>query len=173
MLTASSALPVFFPVLQIDNQWIADGGTADNLPIKALLDKGCTRIFVIHLDHDGRDHIDGKAFDVLTKEGLLEKLKWQERLERLDHYYPRMDDLIASHAADLITQLVGGDRVLKPDYKPELSADVINVLPSLPLGNLLTGTLNFTSRKARWLIELGECDMNAALADIGCVNYDI
>lgn len=173
MLTASSALPVLFPVLQIGDWWIADGGTADNLPIKALLDKGCTRIFVIHLDHRGRDHIDGKAFDVLTKEGLLEKLKWQERLERLDYYYPRIDNLITSLAADLIAQLVGGDPVLKPDYKPELSAQVIHVVPSLPLGNLLTGTLNFTSRKARWLIKLGECDMNAALASIGCLISDI
>lgn len=173
MLTASSALPLFFPVLQIDNLWITDGGTADNLPIKALLDMGCTRIFVIHLDHDGKDHIDGKAFDVLTKEGLLEKLKWQKRLERLDYYYPRIDNLIASHAADLITQLVGGDPVLKPDYKPELSAEVIHILPSLPLGNLLTGTLNFTSRKARWLIKLGECDMDAALANIGCLNSNM
>lgn len=172
MLINSSALPVLFPVVQIRDRWMADGGTADNLPIKALLDKGCTRIFVIHLDHRGRDCIDGKAFNVLTKEGLLEKLKWQERLERLAYYYPKINHLIKTHADNLITFMVKGDPVLEPDYKPELSAEVIHVLPSLPLGNLLTGTLNFTSRKARWLINLGERDMNAALADIGYSNSD-
>jgi patatin-like phospholipase len=79
-LDISVALPILFQAYRIRDWLHFDGALADRLPIRPLLDYGCQRIFVIHLDATGRDILDGRSFDVLTREGLVAKLKWQERL---------------------------------------------------------------------------------------------
>jgi hypothetical protein len=162
-LALSSTLPLFFPVRRMGDSWIADGGLADNIPIRPLLDCGCTRIFVIHLDATGKDEVDGKSFDVLTREGLLEKLKWQKRLDRLVYYYPRVQPCVQRNGWGGLQEAMSRDPMLNLDQPMRLTAEVIHVVPSRPLGSFVTGTLNFTARKARWLMELGEQDMQCIL----------
>jgi hypothetical protein len=44
-----------------------------------------------------------------------------------------------------------------------ITSEIIHVVPSQDLGTFLTGTMNFTGRKARWLMELGDRDMTRVL----------
>jgi predicted acylesterase/phospholipase RssA len=165
-LMFSSTLPIVFPVLRLDDGWIADGGLADNLPIRPLLKHGCTRIFVVHLNPTGKDTVDNKTFDVLTKDGLLEKLKWQERLEHLEDYFSRVQSATEMNGWSGLDYAMSGDPILDPNRKLTLTAEIIHIVPSRSLGSFVTGTLNFTGKKARWLMELGERDMDAALDEL-------
>jgi hypothetical protein len=45
--------------------------------------------------------------------------------------------------------------------------EIIHLFPSEHLGNFATGTLNFTGKKASWLISLGEADMKHLLDEMG------
>ncbi|GEM_PF-623660 len=52
LLLASSALPFAFPSRQVNGKYYIDGGLADNVPVRALKNRGCQNIIVIHL-HNG------------------------------------------------------------------------------------------------------------------------
>ena len=47
-LRASSAIPILFPEVKVDNEFYVDGGIADNTPTLPLIADGCTHIFVLH-----------------------------------------------------------------------------------------------------------------------------
>jgi len=64
---------------------------------------------------------------------------------------------------DVRRQEVAAD--LRSDYSRE-NVSVVHIVPSEPLGNFLTGTMNFNKRKARRLIELGERDAQKALSGV-------
>lgn len=48
LLLASAALPLAFPSREINGKTYVDGGLADNVPLKALVKRGCTHAIVIH-----------------------------------------------------------------------------------------------------------------------------
>ena len=55
ILLASSAIPVAFPMEEIDGNQYLDGGiplVGDNQPIQPLYDQGCETIFVVHLSRE-------------------------------------------------------------------------------------------------------------------------
>ncbi len=92
---------------------------------------------------------------------------WQERMERLATEYP--DPVPGASERDFNTfeYLEDFPDLEVLEQQIPLTAEIIHVVPSQPLGSFLTGTLNFTGRKARWLIELGDADMSAVLAQLG------
>ena len=47
VLQASCALPLMFPIIQVDGQPCLDGGVADAIPWKRALDMGCDRVLVV------------------------------------------------------------------------------------------------------------------------------
>ena len=47
VLQASCALPLMFPVIQVDGQPCLDGGVADAIPWRRALDMGCDRVLVV------------------------------------------------------------------------------------------------------------------------------
>ncbi len=51
LLLASAALPLAFPSRNINEQTYVDGFLGDNIPLKALVNEGCTHAIVIHLDN--------------------------------------------------------------------------------------------------------------------------
>ncbi|HEY8288127.1 MAG TPA: patatin-like phospholipase family protein [Acetobacteraceae bacterium] len=158
LLGLSAALPILFTPVRIKTTWHFDGALADRLPIRPLLDHGCGLIFVIHLDATGQDMLDGRHFNVLTRDGLVAKLEWQARLRRLARdFTPAHDAAVQQHGLDALAET-------RPtqDAAP-LASEIIHVVPSRDLGSFLTGTMNFTGRKARWLIDLGERDMTEVL----------
>lgn len=51
VLLASAAIPLAFPKREVDGQSYVDGGLADNAPLGALVERGCTHAIVIHLSN--------------------------------------------------------------------------------------------------------------------------
>lgn len=51
LLLASAAIPLAFPCRNIDGQSYVDGGLKDNIPVKALAQRGCKNVIVIHLGY--------------------------------------------------------------------------------------------------------------------------
>lgn len=49
LLLASAAIPLAFPRREINKTSYVDGGLANNVPIEALVARGCTHVIVIHL----------------------------------------------------------------------------------------------------------------------------
>jgi len=49
LLLASAAIPLAFPSREINGQFYVDGGLADNVPVRALVARGCKYVIVIHL----------------------------------------------------------------------------------------------------------------------------
>lgn len=50
VLTASSALPVIYTPVEIDEQYYVDGGINDNLPIEPIYRRGCKKIIAVSCD---------------------------------------------------------------------------------------------------------------------------
>ncbi|MBO3461501.1 patatin-like phospholipase family protein [Aetokthonos hydrillicola Thurmond2011] len=51
LLLASAAIPLAFPTRKINGRTYVDGGLADNVPLGALIARGCTKTIVIHLEN--------------------------------------------------------------------------------------------------------------------------
>lgn len=51
LLLASAAIPLAFPKRTVKDQHYVDGGLADNVPLTALAQQGCTHAIVIHLQN--------------------------------------------------------------------------------------------------------------------------
>ncbi|NET82941.1 MAG: patatin-like phospholipase family protein [Moorea sp. SIO1F2] len=51
LLLASAAIPLAFPQREVNGQFYVDGALGDNIPLGALVDRGCTFAIVIHLDN--------------------------------------------------------------------------------------------------------------------------
>lgn len=47
VLQASCAMPLLFPIYEIDGQPYLDGGAADSIPWQRAMDKGCDRVLVV------------------------------------------------------------------------------------------------------------------------------
>ncbi|RCJ14712.1 hypothetical protein A6S26_11160 [Nostoc sp. ATCC 43529] len=50
-LLASAAIPLAFPCQNINGQSYVDGGLKDNIPVGALVQRGCKKVIVIHLGY--------------------------------------------------------------------------------------------------------------------------
>jgi hypothetical protein len=161
----SAAIPFgVFPLRRIGRSGYVDGGVADNVPIQPLVSAGCTCIVVVHLDPNGEcdgwrltDPDDlwarlGHLRELCRLATLTEKTPIEE-LDREARLRKASPDVLEAELAEL-----------RSDYsRPKVS--VVHIVPSEPLGNFLTGTMNFNKRKARRLIELGERDARKALSD--------
>jgi NTE family protein len=51
LLLASAAIPLAFPKREVNGCLYVDGGLADNAPLGALVERGCTHAIVIHLSN--------------------------------------------------------------------------------------------------------------------------
>jgi predicted acylesterase/phospholipase RssA len=161
----SAAIPFgVFPLRRIGRSGYVDGGVADNVPIQPLIDAGCTRIVVIHLSPRG--DCDGWRLtnpdDLWARLGQLRELRRLAVLggDRTPEDLAHEARLRESLSPDLQRQARSAD--VRLDYG---RADVtfVHIVPSQSLGNFLTGTMNFSARKARRLIELGEHDARLLL----------
>lgn len=161
----SAAIPFgVFPLRRIGRSGYVDGGVADNVPIQPLIDAGCTRIIVIHLNPDA--DCDGWRLtnpeDLWARQGELRELR-------------RLATLSRERTLEDLTQEAELREGLPPELQREArSADVrldygradvsfVHVVPSRSLGNFLTGTMNFSASNARRLIDLGEHDARQLL----------
>ena len=124
---ASSALPLFFPAVQIDDEYFGDGGVRLSAPLSPAIHLGAEKILAISSRYNPtteearRPHVDGypppaQVLGVLLNSVFLDLLDQDAlRLERLNH---------------LLRQLPAGDR---GDLRP---IDLLVLRPSVDLGRL-------------------------------------
>ena len=141
LVLQSAAIPFgVFPLRRIGRSGYVDGGVADNVPIQPLIDAGCTRIIVVHLNPHG--DCDGWRLtnpdDLWARLGELRELRRLAALGR-DRTF---EDL--AHEARLRERL-------SPDLKRQArSADArldygradvtfVHIVPSQSLGTFLPG----------------------------------
>jgi NTE family protein len=56
-IMAAAAIPGVFPPVEIDEQWLIDGGVVNNTPISHALELGAERIYVLPTRHPGSQHL--------------------------------------------------------------------------------------------------------------------
>ena len=165
LVLQSAAIPFgVFPLRRIGDSDYVDGGIADNVPIQPLIDAGCTRIIVIHLNRHG--DCDGWRLtnpdDLWARQGALRELRRLAALGRDRTFEELVDEVRLREAWSPDQQKQDRSAHVRLDYG---RADVtfVHIVPSESLGNFLTGTMNFSAAKARRLIELGERDAQLLL----------
>uniref|UniRef100_B8HLV4 Patatin n=1 Tax=Cyanothece sp. (strain PCC 7425 / ATCC 29141) TaxID=395961 RepID=B8HLV4_CYAP4 len=74
MLLASAAIPLAFPKREVNGQHYVDGALADNVPLGALAERGCTHAIVIHLENgaawDRNDFPDQTILEIRPEEQI-------------------------------------------------------------------------------------------------------
>jgi NTE family protein len=138
-LLASSAIPILFPMVQIDGRAYWDGGVAANTPIGPAIEAGANAIYVILLSPVGAVPLEPprnlwEAFTRYSELRLLGNLK---------------EDIKQAQA---VNRLI--DRGLADPRWRRVEFHIIS--PAESLG--LTSTLNFNARNAKRFIEWGHSD---------------
>jgi NTE family protein len=165
LVLQSAAIPFgVFPLRRIGRSGYVDGGVADNVPIQPLIDAGCTTILVIHLNPNG----DCNGWRLTNAEDLRAHLGQLRELQRLAALRRQHTVADLTHQARLRTASPElrelEDRLhVMLDYT-HTNPTFVHIVPSVWLGNFLTGTMNFRAKKARRLITLGEDDAWTVLA---------
>ena len=157
-LIQTAALPEVFPLRPAVGQDCVDGGIADNIPIfPALLHKP-DMLIVLYLDHAFTQDQDLWTSEAARTWWMTEK--FYQTLQNRQKAEATRRDYILKHGR--IT--AGAKRPTLAPVGPYFSAaQFLPVTPSIPLGGLLCGTMNFSARKARRLIALGFCDTLLAI----------
>jgi len=166
MFSLTSALPYIFSSVRVGKGWAFDGGLADNVPIDPLVTRcRCHRIFVLHLN-------DGKSSRLLGSESLSARLVRLDHLRRLEKVVfngsAKPDGVASERIEEQVKALWASWYVTDAQIIDDIKhCEIIHLFPSEHLGNFVTGTLNFTGKKASWLIALGEADMKHLLDKVG------
>ncbi len=152
-LLQTAALPEIFPRKPIRGQYAVDGGITDNVPIYPVAAHKPDRIFVVYLNHrltrNNWLYTDeaARTWWMAEHKALSELVTRQQANAVRQHY-------IAKHGP------VGHEKPRLIPLEPRLISreQFLPIVPNVSLGNLLTGTLNFTTKKARRLLMLGYRD---------------
>jgi predicted acylesterase/phospholipase RssA len=174
LLLQSAALPVLLPAGPSGLGFVStDGGAIDNAPIAPLLDvDDAERILVVHLGHKMSRIIAARR-----------RLRAKYRFYKLDSMDPKeLHRRWLGWAADEAhpSPWRGEARIRVGDMPPgpprpslvpeaditEPFASIHHLQPKRSIGNLFTGTLNFSGWKIEQLIELGESDTRKLLEAI-------
>ena len=142
----SAALPEIFPRQRLADQPAVDGGLADNVPILPLLQQTTVEnIVVIYLGPRP------------SWRSEIRRIKGLARLLALQITDQRAREVIAA------TERLGTEWMPTLRSAPPLKRRLLRISPSVYLGGLVFGTMNFTRRKANKLIRLGYWDALCAL----------
>jgi predicted acylesterase/phospholipase RssA len=133
-LLQSAALPEVFPARQVNGEWCIDGGLVDNCPILSAILFGAlprdrNTLIAVYLD---------------AKYDRVSNLVEMEKSRAMGIFYSQK----LPYEADFIEMVKQQIRECR----------LITIIPSAPLGNLITGTMNFSVKKAKELIEMGYRD---------------
>ncbi len=143
----SAGLPEVFPRKVIDGHALVDGGVIDNTPLLPTLARPAAEseaTVVIFLEGGGHA---GQRLEVMRK-----------RLDEVYHRLTRGRLAVGAGLEESRPEVGAGDGA------PEgVRVAVVGISPSLHPGNLLNGTLNFSSGKSRALMWLGYRDTLLAL----------
>lgn len=166
VLLQSAGIPGLFPVRSILGHEAIDGGWCDNVPAAPLLfdlKEKLDLLVVIYLSEAERRprfnrglSLNPTPYTIDVGTGLLDL---RSEAEQKWHIHE-------------LAQVPGREHEFPFDlmYTKERAGGqlphIVSVVPSKELGNFLTGTLNFSKRKARKLIRMGEDDMRSVIAEL-------
>lgn len=87
-VTASCALPVFYPPVELDGRLLVDGGVLDNLPIQLAAERGADRIIAVDVGAGGEK--DAQAIAnlgmVAIHHRVTEMMGYPRKMERLRNW---------------------------------------------------------------------------------------
>ncbi len=149
----SAGLPEVFPRRVVSGAPVVDGGLADNTPIKPVLEADA--FVVIYLNA----HLDAPRL-IKSERIRIDKI--------LNTPKPVPADVAFLHAAVLATarqKQQAGDPANTLETAFGVARPFLAIIPSRKLGGLITGTMNFSARKARRLMWLGYWDTLNALKE--------
>ena len=184
-VAASSALPFFFPAVEVDGAWYGDGGIRLTAPLAPAVHLGARRIIAVSTRYAGSreeadraaisgypppaqvagvlynaiflDHLDGDAFQMQQINRLISELP-EGRRDGLRH----IDLLLFRPSVDLGR--------LANDYEPELPRAFRFLTRGLGTketrSNDMLSLVMFQSDYIKRLVELGEADATARLPEI-------
>lgn len=94
ILRASSAIPVFSPMVEIGGRFYLDGGTSDPIPVHRALEEGCDQVVVV-LTRERGFHKNPEGFRRLYHRMLRRYPKMIDTLDRRHEIYNEtLDDLM-------------------------------------------------------------------------------
>ena len=102
-ILASCSIPVVFPQSIIDGKQYYDGGLYDNVPVKPLVEAGCDKIIVIHLDRlphfYARKYPDTVFYSLRPKHSLGWYLNFSEDNSHLRYHqgYEEMQEFLKNN----------------------------------------------------------------------------
>jgi predicted acylesterase/phospholipase RssA len=176
-LVQSAGFPGVFPAPGYFGRHVVDGGWTDNIPAAPLLfDQALDLIFVIKVDKTVHRPSRWKRLIAATGAKLWGNVSARPASDQdnlLDWARARWDAYMAcgpqqAHPAPHASEPLG--RKVRADHAPSSAATrfprIVTLVPPRSLGSVLTGTLLFSRAKAKRLIEQGEKDMGAVLAEI-------
>ncbi|MCH8097445.1 MAG: patatin-like phospholipase family protein [Proteobacteria bacterium] len=155
LLVQTAALPEIFPMRKIHGHDYVDGGVEDNTPILGVYPIQPTRVIVIYLDDRYNLMLERRKKANYGVKFNDDEIVWDRDIAL---------KLWESSRLEVIAQRRGQtwEGPLRDWF---WGLELVPVIPSRCLGNFITGTMNFSQRKARDLMALGYKDMlNVLLA---------
>lgn len=145
----SAGLPEIFPRRSVGGKAAVDGGVADNVPLTPVLDRG-----------------DDSTIVVIDLCKPVEESVWLSVIRQ--HLEIRCRSVESDIDTYLIKDAQNRDQVAtslgqRRDGISTRKVAVLPIRPSIDLGSMVTGTMNFSRRKSRALMWLGYSDALAAL----------
>lgn len=183
---ASSALPLFFPAIRLEDGWHGDGGIRMTAPCSAALHLGANRILAISTRHQpsepfesGRDpyppplQISGQLLNAIFLDDLDRDAMTLERVNHLLRDVPtekrrglRLVDLLVIRPSVDLGRLMA-------DYEPDLPRVFRYLVRGLGSREIrspdLLSLLAFQPAYLRRLIEIGEADAAAHADEIAAL----
>jgi predicted acylesterase/phospholipase RssA len=144
ILLQSAALPEIFPLRAVYEGEYVDGGVADNTPILGVANVPTKMLIVVYLDHRME-----RVFDRYRKWGfgvffLNGQALWSRSSALKAREAPRLAKIATRRGEDW--------EVFRSWF---YGLELVPIIPRASLGNFITGTLNFTTKKANALMAMG------------------
>jgi predicted acylesterase/phospholipase RssA len=181
----SAALPGIYPVRIVRGKEAIDGGWCDNVPLAPLLCDDVLPIdlvFVIFLNESDRLQPPLVSyFPIRTPKSRITRDSDEGRLNLGNDAFINWGAHLTLKATPTVRSPININVVfdiepedeqlfiqLPDEDEPRIKnkPKIVDVVPSRPLGSFLTGTLGFSARRANRLIQLGESDMDAVIAQL-------
>ena len=148
LLVQTAALPEIFPMKKLHDHDYVDGGVEDNIPILGVYPIQPQRVFVVHLNY---------RYNVMLERRKKAKIGWVLKGDKAVWDRDTALKLWEGGRLEVIAER-RGERWEGPLRSWFWALELVPIIPSRDLGNIITGTLNFSRRKARSLMALGYKD---------------
>lgn len=178
-ILASCAIPVFFPVVELEGHCFVDGGVVLNTPLTPALELGADVLHVIYLDPDVEDiPVDGlqNSMDNLCRTFLIMMAQHVNRDVELAEAFNLVLEL-SEHAGEFAlsagTVHKAAHLLRRLGRGPEQGRITVHRYRPAKVLSALTGILKFDRNRLQGLIEQGYRDAVAHdCAAAGCIGFE-